>query len=78
MARGGLAWFCKAVMHIGLAIKQQLKLQRRSASWLAGEIHCTRTHIYKIFDKQTIDIELLMRISRALDHDFFADLSAEM
>ena len=65
-------------MHIGHRIREVLAGQRRSASWLAAEICVTRTHIYKIFDKQTLDIDLLMRLSRALQHDFFADLSSEI
>lgn len=52
--------------------------QRRPASWLAQQICVTRTHVYKIFDKETIDLLLLLRISRALNHDFFAELSDEL
>ncbi len=65
-------------MHIGHRIREVLAGQRRSAAWLAESICVTRTHVYKIFDKRTIDIDLLMRVSRALDHDFFAELSRAM
>lgn len=33
--------------------------------------------MYNIFNRATIDSELLMRICRVLNHDFFADLSEE-
>lgn len=52
--------------------------QRRPASWLATQIFVTRTHIYKIIEKESIDCHLLMRISCALNHDFFADLTREL
>ena len=36
---------------------------------------CTRPNVYKIFQKENIDIHLLWRISCILEHDFFRDLS---
>ena len=51
--------------------------KRRAPSWLAKKINCDRTNIYKIFQRPSIDTELLSRISKALEHDFFLDLSEE-
>lgn len=65
-------------MHIGNRIKQKLREDRRSAAWLAQQICCTRTNIYKILRKSSIDIALLVRISRVLGHDFFEDISKEL
>lgn len=65
-------------MHIGHRIREVLTEQRRPASWLAARICVTRTHVYKIFEKHTLDTELLLRISRVLGHDFFADISDEL
>lgn len=62
-------------MHIGKKIKEKLKEDGHSVAWFASQICCTRTHAYKIFNKENIDIELLRRISRVLDYDFFNDLS---
>ncbi len=62
-------------MHIGQIILAELRRQRRTAAWLANEICVTRTHIYKIFDKESIDTALLWRISRALRCDFFSEFS---
>ncbi len=64
-------------VHIGLAIKQELKRQRRSASWLADNLFCDRTNIYKLFDKASINTDLLYRISIILNHDFFNDISKQ-
>ena len=60
-------------VHIGSLISNELKRQRRPVAWLAQEICCDRTNVYKIFRKGSIDTELLCRISVALEHDFFTD-----
>ena len=54
-----------------------MRKQGTTATQLAKDICCTRTHIHKIFRKDNIDIVLLRRISDALNHDFFHDLSTE-
>ena len=64
-------------MHIGQHIKEVMRQQGVTATQLAAEICCTRPNMHKIFRKENIDIALLWRISEALKHDFFRDLSAE-
>ena len=64
-------------MHIGQHIKEVMRQQGTTATQLANDICCTRPHIHKIFRKDNIDIALLRRISDALHHDFFRDLSDE-
>ena len=63
-------------IHIGSLIWERLKQDGRKVTWLADEISCTRPHLYKIFAKANVDCELLMRISIALDFDFFQYYSA--
>ena len=58
-------------MHIGQAIKEELDRQGRTVVWFAKELSYTRTNIYKIFEKSSIDTELLYRISTILKLDFF-------
>ena len=65
---------CGIKVHIGSLIGNELKRQRRPAAWLAQEICCDRTNVYKILRKGSIDTELLCRISVALEHDFFVEL----
>ena len=65
-------------MHIGNCIREKLREDGRSVSWFAEKICCTRTHVYKIFKKESIDTALLERISRVLSHDFFEDMSKEI
>ena len=65
------------MIHIGELIKARLAQVERSPRWLAKKINCDRTNIYKIFQRPSIDTELLARISKALDYDFFLELSIE-
>lgn len=58
-------------IHIGLLIQTQLKADQRSASWLAREIGCSRNHLYKVFRKPSLDGELLLSISLAMNFNFF-------
>ena len=62
-------------IHIGKLIRNKLKEDGRSVSWLAKKIHCKRDNVYKIFDRASVDTALLLRISFILKTDFFAYLS---
>lgn len=65
-------------IHIGRLIQEQLKTDQRSISWLAKQILCTRNHLYKIFRKSSIDCALLLRISQAMQFNFFRYYAAEV
>lgn len=65
-------------MHIGEAIRKELERQEKTVVWLAEQIPCHRTNVYRIFEKDSIDTRILMRISNILDHDFFIDHSIEL
>ncbi len=64
-------------IHIGQLIQAQLKADQRSASWLAREIGCSRNHLYKVFRKPSLEGELLLRISLAMNFNFFQYYTAE-
>jgi AraC-like DNA-binding protein len=63
------------VIHIGKDIKQHLKDNGHSVAWLARQMNCERTKLYRIFNSYYIDTETLFRISKILKHDFFAPYS---
>ena len=65
-------------MHIGNEIRCQLKKQGLTVTWLSTHIACSRANVYKIFDKSSIDTNLLLRISRALSYDFFSLYSDQL
>ena len=68
----------KSNIHIGHLIREQLRKDQCSASWLAREIHCTRNHVYKIFNKPSLDSNLILKISKAMHFNFFRYYSAEV
>lgn len=58
-------------LHIGDLIREELKRQERTVSWFARKLCCDRSNVYKLFNRVTIDTELLLRISKILNCDFF-------
>ena len=63
------------MIHIGKLIQEELKHQERNPTWLAKKINCERANVYYIFKQQSINTDLLERISIALGVDFFKILS---
>lgn len=63
------------MLSIGQIIKEELDKQGLSAGWLAKELGCNRSSIYRCLSKNSIDTALLADISRVLGRDFFKDLS---
>lgn len=63
------------MIHIGQLIKAELERQERTPTWLARKISCDRTNIYRIFERESIDTSLLLRISSALNRNFFEEFS---
>lgn len=65
-------------INIGAMIRQELKYQRRSVAWLAEQMGCDASNVYKILKKKSIDTQQLMRISRILEKDFFLVYSSKL
>lgn len=68
------------MMHIGKRIKEVFDAhpKQHNVEWLAERLHCRRANIYKIFNRNTVDLTLLYNLSKILDHDFFIDISHEL
>ena len=64
-------------LHIGHLVQEQLSKDKRSVGWLSREIGCTRNHVYKIFNKASMDSDLLLRISISMNFNFFQYYTAE-
>ena len=58
-------------MHIGEAFRKELERQGKTVVWFAEQLSYSRTNIYKIFNKSSIDTEVLQRISIVLQLNFF-------
>ena len=47
---------------IGILIKEELEKQERSITWFARKLSCDRSNIYRLFQKESIDKNILVRI----------------
>ncbi|WP_301203261.1 hypothetical protein [uncultured Duncaniella sp.] len=67
-------------IHVGNMVKTVFSQMPRccTVTWLARSLNCDRSNIYDIFGRQSLDTALLIRLSKILDHDFFADISASL
>ena len=65
-------------IHIGEKIKAELERQGRSKVWLAHQINRTVPTCYNLFQSAEIDTGILKIICKALNHDFFIDLSKDL
>ena len=64
-----------AGLRIGQRIHEELKQQGRTVAWLAKQLGMERTSLYYTFRQNSIDLELLLRISFFLNHNFLQDIS---
>ena len=58
--------------HIGRLIKEELKRQGRTITWLASQLNYSRQHMYYLLAHSFIYSDLLLKISEILNYDFFA------
>ena len=62
--------------HIGNIIKAILKEQERSEAWLARKVHCDPGNFNRIIKRNSMDLDLLKRISISLKHNFATDYAS--
>jgi transcriptional regulator with XRE-family HTH domain len=65
--------------HIGERIRERFEAKRSadpafSKAEFARRIHVHRSTVYHLFERHSIDTELLRRISEALDYDFCTEI----
>ena len=61
-------------LHIGQLVKAVFDKSGMSVAEFARQINCERTNVYTIFRRRTIDVELLVKISYILEHNFLDDV----
>ena len=66
------------MIHIGKLIEEEMMRQERTPAWLARKINCARPNVYYIFRQESLNTDLLLRISQALKYDFFQYYSNEV
>ena len=65
-------------INIGMAIREELKRQERTVAWFARKLGTSRMACYRIFESYSIDTYMLLKISKVLDFDFFAQYSENL
>jgi transcriptional regulator with XRE-family HTH domain len=60
--------------HAGEKVKTYFEETGMSVSEFARRLNCHRQNVYDIFKRQNIDLSLLQRISKVLEHDFVSEL----
>ena len=63
---------------IGQLIKEEVKRQGLTPNQFAGLICKSRQNLYDMYKRDNFDMELLMRISKVLHRNFFAELYQDM
>ena len=58
-------------IHIGNLIRDELRRQGHTNQWLADQIGVTPRTLQKLFNKSSLDTQLLFNISRVLGVDLF-------
>lgn len=61
-------------VHSGERVKEVFEASGMSVSEFARRLNCHRQNVYDIFKRRVVDVELLQRISKVLEHDFVAEL----
>lgn len=64
-------------LHIGRLVKTVFERSGMTVSDFARQLNCERTNVYTIFKRRTIDVELLVNISKILEYNFFEDVLKE-
>lgn len=65
-------------VHIGNEIRETLENRSIGVSDFARKIGLSRNVVYNIFERESINTELLYRISKVLKHDFFKYYSKDL
>ncbi len=61
--------------YIGEQIENEVRKQEWDITKFAEAICCQRNNVYNIFKRNNIDIQLLAKISKVLNHNYFKDLA---
>jgi hypothetical protein len=64
-------------IHIGKKIKEEVYKQRLSITLFAKKISRSRNVVYDIFERESVDTDLLHKIGKVLGCDFFSLYSAQ-
>lgn len=63
---------------LGNLIEKEVKRQGWGVKEFGRAINCERNNVYNIFKRNSIDVQLLGKISKVLNHNFFADVANDL
>ena len=66
------------MLHIGQRLKEVAAERGLTSRDIAEAVPCDRSNIYDIFHRESISVQLLVRLCEILKHDFFAELSEDL
>lgn len=69
--------FYNMLVHIGKVIKRLVKEKGFTVTEFAEKINYSRRNVYEIFDKNTIDTGLLVKIGKLLNENLFLNYISE-
>lgn len=61
-------------IHIGSLIRQKLEESPLTIAEFASQINRTRTTVYDIFERKSIDVDMLLSISEVLHYNFLKEV----
>lgn len=64
-------------IHVGKKIKEEIRKQNFSVTLFAKKINRSRNVVYDIFKRESIDTDLLNKIGKILNCDFFSMYSSQ-
>ena len=65
-------------MHIGQLINEEVRRQGLTVEQFAELINTSRTNVYHIFNRESIDLDMLIRISKTLHRNFVQEIATEI
>ncbi len=65
----------KTDIDLGRMVRSYLTAHGIKVSWLAEKLSTDRSNCYKILKRKNMDIQLLIRISQIVGHNFVADVA---
>lgn len=69
--------FSMKTIDSGAILKSYVDSHGISPKWLALQLNCHRTNLYKIFKKQHLDTFTILKFSEVLEHNFFEDIAEQ-
>lgn len=65
--------FCNMALHKGKILEQAVRITEYPISLLAKKMGKSRRHIYDLFEKENISLDIILKIGLIINYDFSKD-----